>query len=112
MSIGGFDLSTATSYYQKARDYYNRVKNYKLLTHSLMGFSDIYAALKDTPNMMKYNQLAFEANKKGKDTLAEVILSQGKVLLLMEKNKLDEAIRLLKENIGLIKRAETIGKLS
>lgn len=109
MSIGGFDLNTAKSYYQKARDYYTRVKNYKLLAHSLGGFSGIYEALKDTPNMMKYNQLALEANKKGKDTMAEMGLQHNKILFLMGKNKLDEAIPLIKENISLINRAETIG---
>lgn len=109
VSIGGFDLSTAKSYYQKARDYFTRVKNYKLLTHCLGGFSQIHEALKDTPTMIKYNQLALEANKKGKDTMAQMGLQHNKILLLMGKNKLDEAIPLLKENISLINRAETIG---
>src|SRR3954469_7607947 len=94
MSIGGFDLNTAKSYYQRARDYYTRVKNYKLLTHCFSGFIDIYAALKDTPNMIKYNQLAMEANEKGKDTMLEVILQHRKAYLLVEKDKLDEAISL------------------
>lgn len=41
--------------------------------------------------------------------MAEMGLQHNRVLLLMGKNKLDEAIPLLKENIWLINRAETIG---
>ena len=107
--FGGFDLNTARSYFTKARDYFYRVKNYKLLTHCLDGLWNISVALKDTPNIIKYNRLALEANKKGKDTLAEIILQHRQALFLLQKDKLNEAIVILEKNMWLIKRAEMIG---
>ncbi len=109
LSINDFDLNTGRSYYQKARDYYKRINNYKLLAHSLGGLSGIYKALKDTPNMIKYNNLALESNKIGKDTLAEMLLRHDQVIYSINSNKIDDAIDLIKKNLWLIDNAKTFG---
>ncbi|WP_018613274.1 tetratricopeptide repeat-containing sensor histidine kinase [Segetibacter koreensis] len=107
--FGGFHLDTARSYFTKAKNYYSSVNNFKMLTHCLDGLWNIYAALRDTLNMIRYNRMALEANKKGKDTLAQIILQHREAFALTEKNRLNEAIRILEENVQLIRQAEKIG---
>src|SRR6185312_8617651 len=63
----------------------------------------------DIENRDRYDSLAVEANAKGKDTLAMVILNDIKIRNLIDSNRLNEGILLAKKNLGLIDKAQTFG---
>jgi len=109
LSVHAHNYETAKIYYQKARDYYLRTNNFKMLFHAYGGLSGIYANQKDTINFLKYNSLAIYASKKGKDTLAQVIVNDEYIQILISQHKTDESIRELHKNLFLINNASVFG---
>ena len=109
LSVHSYNYETAKKYYQKAQTYYQQTKNYKMLFHVYGGLRGIYEIQKDTPNMIRYNSLAIEANKQGHDTLGEVILNDKHIQILIAQNKIDESIRELHKNLWLINNARAFG---
>ena len=103
------DLENARNHYQKALGYYYRTKNYKMLFHAYGGLSNIFSLKKDTVNGSLYESLAIEANKKGHDTLGQVILNDIAIQSLIAKNKIDQSIALLYKNIWLITHTKNLG---
>jgi signal transduction histidine kinase len=109
LSSNVHNLTIANEYYKKALNYYTRTKNYKMLFHEYGGLAHVYELQGDSLRAFKYESLAIEANKKGKDTLGEVILNNERIKALIANKKLDESIVLLKTNIALIKSAAILG---
>ena len=103
------DLENARYHYKKALDYYYRTKNDKMLFHSYGGLANIYSLKGDTVQGKLYESLAIEANKKGKDTLGQVILNDIDIQKLIAQNKIDQSIDLLHKNIRLINNTKSLG---
>ena len=103
------DLENAMIRYQKALNYYILTNNYKMLFHVYGAISGIYENKRDTSNSSKYLVLAIEANKKGKDTLGEVILNDIRAQNLIKQNNIDESLELFHKNIWLINNAKIFG---
>jgi tetratricopeptide (TPR) repeat protein len=106
-SLSVFDV--AESYDQKALGYFIRVKNYKMMAHAYNNLAFMYWQKYDTSQYLKYYYLAVEANKKGKDVLATIILNNSRAGFLMGENKLDSAIYLCRANMKLLDTAGSIG---
>ena len=103
------NFSVARSYYYKALNYYQRLKDYKMLFHAYGGIARVYELQNDSLTSNKYNALAAEANKKSRDALAEVIINDFTIRKLINSNKPDESILLLKKNLRLINNSHTFG---
>jgi signal transduction histidine kinase len=99
----------ANSYYQNALTHYRNRKHFEMLFHVYGGLSRIASMQGDIENRDRYDSLAVEANAKGKDTLAMVILNDIKIRNLIDSNRLNEGILLAKKNLGLIDKAQTFG---
>jgi signal transduction histidine kinase len=80
-----------------------------MMAHAYNNLSFMYWQKYDTSQYLKYYYLAVEANKKGKDVLAAIILNNSRASFLMGENKLDSAIYLCQVNIKLLDTAKSIG---
>ena len=99
----------ANFYYQNALKHYRNSKHFEMLFHVYGGLGRLASMQGDIVNRDMYDSLAVDANAKGKDTLAMVILNDIKIRNLIDSNKLNESILLTKKNLDLIDKAQTFG---
>lgn len=109
LSVYGFDFIGANSYYTKAINYYKRTNNNRLKAYTFNAYSYLYSLKKDTANIIKYYKLASEINKTLKDTFLAITLNDTRLQIMIARNQLDEAIRLLQANLNLINTANILG---
>ena len=103
------DFKAAKGHYEKALQYYLRTKNYTFQGSALGGLSYMYELQKDTFNMIKYLELFEASNKWSLDTSYIVSANHTRILIMINENKLDSAITLLKKNLWLINHAKKYG---
>jgi signal transduction histidine kinase len=108
-NLSAFAFDVAETYYRKALGYYTRIRNYKMMAHTLSDLSFGYHQKNDAANYLKYYHLAVEANKKGRDTLLTIILNDSKIRNQIGYANLGEAIQLLLTNIKLLNTAKYLG---
>ncbi|MEJ7685381.1 MAG: hypothetical protein WKG06_47570 [Segetibacter sp.] len=109
LAIYAFDFTVAGAYYNKALQYYKRTNNNRLKAYTLNAYSYLYWVKKDTPNIIKYYNLAAEINKKVKDTFLAINLNDTRLQIMMARNQFDDAMNLLQTNLNLINTASTLG---
>nr|MBA2561948.1 hypothetical protein [Chitinophagaceae bacterium] len=95
--------------YKKALNYFQRTKNHLLQGHALGGLSYIYGLQGDTAKLIEYLTLSEEVNILARDTFNAVTNNDTRAQILINKNHLDSAIKIVENNLWLLRHVKKFG---
>lgn len=105
----GIDSLLAVAYYHKALAYYTRTSHTALQASALGGLAFLYGLSKDTANLIVYLNKAEQVLALSNDTFNLVGANDLRAHIFINRNQLDSAIPLLKQNLRYIEAAKDYG---